>query len=304
MALAGRAPAIFVFVYESMTSSPNSRGFVYVATGTGYLDEARRSAESLCRCNPGYPVCLVTDKPVPERDLFDEVVVRADAERKPIDKLLAVHCPYERAVFLDTDTRVFGDLSPIFALLDQFDLAAHQDVNRGWNYELPGVPLAFSEFNTGVLAFRRSAAVEEFFHQWRRNHEQLSREFGFVNDQPAFRHTLFHSRLRIAPLPSEFHFLANFPNYLLWNVRLIHARGDLEHMARQIDEELGPRAYIPDVGVVPAFHGRRGWLKNTLRTARRMGCLLFRPPKDSAAANPRKWWLEERVSNGVPPRKD
>jgi hypothetical protein len=278
-------------------------GFVYVATGTGYLDEALRSAESLRRWNPGRRICLISDNAPPTTELFDDVVLRADAQHKPIDKLLAIHCPYDRAVFLDTDTRVFDDLSPLFPLLDRFDIAVHQDVNRGWNYQLPDVPLAFSEFNTGVLAFRRSPAVEEFFHQWRRNHEQLSRAFGFVNDQPAFRQTLFHSTLRIAPLPSEFHFLGNFPNNLLWNVRLIHARGDLERMARQINAELGGRAYIPDVGVVTSFHGRVGWLKTTLRTAWRMMHLAIRPPKDSAAANPRKWWLAEKLFDPATEKK-
>ena len=136
-----------------MTGNHNA-GFVYVATGSGYLEEAQRSAASLRRWNPGYPICLVTDNALPETELFDDVVFRTDAEHKPIDKLLAIHCPYERAVYLDTDTRVFGDLSPPLALLERFDLAANQDVNRGWYYELPDIPVAFPEFNTGVIAYR------------------------------------------------------------------------------------------------------------------------------------------------------
>lgn len=278
-------------------------GFVYVATGTGYLDEARRSAASLRRFHPDHPICLITDDPGAGSALFDDVIVRTDAEHRPIDKLLALHCPYERAVFLDCDTRVFGDLSPLFALLDHFDIAAHQDVHRGWNYELPDVPMAFSEFNTGVLAFRRNSGVEEFFRDWRQIYERLNSERGFVNDQPAFRQALYLSRLRVAPLPSEFHFLGNFPNYLLWKVRLIHARGDLERMARQIDEDLGCRIYMPDVGVVPSYRGRRLWLRWTLRTAWRMLRLLFSAPTDSAGANPRQWWLEEKGPGDAPSRK-
>ena len=277
--------------------SANSRGFVYVATGTGYLDEARDSANSLRRHHPKTPICLVTDQQSPVGSPFDHVVVVSDAEHKPIDKLLAIHCPFDRAVFLDTDTRVFGDLSPLFAVLEEFDLAALQDVHRGWNYELPGVPACFTEFNTGVIGFRRTPAVQEFFRQWRENHEVLARTAGFVNDQPAFRQTLYRSPLRLAPLPSEFHFLGNFPNALLWKVRLIHARGDLDQMAAQIDEQLGTRVFIPNVGVVPAFAGRRGWLRISLRTAARMLRLVWHAPADSAAANPRKWWRDEKLGS-------
>jgi Nucleotide-diphospho-sugar transferase len=268
-------------------------GFVYVATGTGYLDEARRSAESLRRHHPVTPICLITDQEIAAEAPFDHVVLRRDAAHKPIDKTLALHCPFERTVFLDTDTRVFGDLTPLFAVLEQFDLALLQDVNRGWNYELPSVPACFSEFNTGVIAFRRTPAVTEFFQKWRDNHAALARDRGFVNDQPAFRQTLYRSSLRVAPLPSEFHFLANFPNALLWKVRLIHARGDLDRMAGQIDEQLGTRVYIPEVGVVGAYAGRKRWLKTSLRTAWRLLRLVLRPPADSAAANPRKWWRDE-----------
>lgn len=272
----------------------NACGFVYVATGTGYLEEARRSAESLRRHHPDTPICLVTDHQSPVGSPFNHVVVVSDAEHKPIDKLLAFRCPFDRAVFLDTDTRVCGDLSPLFAVLEEFDLTALQDVNRGWNYELPGVPACFTEFNTGVIGFRRTPAVQEFFRQWRENHEFLARTAGFVNDQPAFRQTLYRSPLRLAPLPSEFHFLGNFPNALLWKVRLIHARGDLAAMAAQIDGRLGGRVFIPNVGVVPGFAGRWDWLKTSLLTAARMLRLVLRPPADSAAANPRKWWRHER----------
>lgn len=270
-------------------------GFVYVATGSGYVDEARRSAGSLRQHHPEVPICLITDQKIENPGPFTETRrPLGPVEHKPIDKLLAIEAPYERCIFLDTDTFVLDDLSPVFDVLDQFELAAHQDVNRGWNYTLPDVPLAFSEFNTGVIAFRPGPVVRELFQAWRHHYDALHRDFGFVNDQPAFRRALYHSAVRVAPLPSEFHFLGNFPNAALWNVRLIHARGDYARIAREANETLGGRAYIPNVGVVPGFAGRKGWLKATCRTFWRMARLLIRPPQDSAAANPRQWWLNER----------
>lgn len=269
------------------------RGFVYVATGSGYLEEARHSAASLRSHHPDIPICLITDHAVTATAPFTHVVVRPDAEHRPIDKLLALAAPYARCVFLDTDTLVLGDLTPLFAVLDGFELAALQDVNRGWDYELPGVPVAFSEFNTGVLAFRNEPPVHEFFRTWRRHYDELLRDLKLVNDQPAFRRAVFQSRLRIAPLPSEFHFLGNYPNAALWQVRLIHARGDYARIAREANEALGARAYIPNVGVVPAYTGRRTWWLATWRLFWRMLRLVIRPPVDAAAIHPRKWWLGE-----------
>jgi hypothetical protein len=274
--------------------TPGSSGFVYVATGAGYVQEALRSANSVRALHPSTPICLVTDVPPPGPHPFTDVLApEGRVEHGPIDKILAFQAPYERVVFLDTDTLAVGDVAPLFDLLDRFDLAALQDVNRGWHYSLDDVPLPFTEFNTGVLVFRRTPDVARFFAEWRANHEQL-KAAGFVNDQPAFRRTAYRSSLRIAPLPSEFHFLGNFPNAALWSVRLVHARGDVDRIARLANESLGPRAYVPDVGVIGGFVGRRPWLRTTLRVVRRMVRLLIRTPADSTATNPGRWWLQER----------
>ncbi|HUR56196.1 MAG TPA: putative nucleotide-diphospho-sugar transferase, partial [Opitutaceae bacterium] len=271
----------------------------------GYIEEASRSAESLRRHHPDVPICLITDQANVPAGAFTEIrAPRQPAEHKPIDKLLAYEAPYERCVFLDTDTRVFGDLTPLFAVLERFDVSAHQDINRGWHYDFPDVPLCFSEFNTGVIAFRRSAAVEEFFRAWRRAYDEINRTLGLVNDQPGFRRALYHSSLRVAPLPSEFHFLGNVSNAIMWKVRLIHARGDYDAIARQVDEQLGARAYIPDVGVLQSFRGRKHWFFRTLRMTARMIRLCFSPPRDSAKANPRKWWLAESAAAKLPPKRE
>lgn len=276
-----------------MSTTP-SCGFVYVATGAAYLPEALQSAATLRRQHPEIPICLITDCPPPDLGPFTEIRRPAGpVEHKPIDKLLAYEAPYDRTIFLDTDTFVVDDLKPIFRVLDRFDFALVQDVNRGWNYELPDVPMAFSEFNTGVIAFRKSDGVAQFFRDWRTNYVQLRGELNLVNDQPSFRRTLFHSPLRVAPLPSEFHFLGDFPNSTLWKVRLIHARGDYQRIERQVNETLGLRAYAPELGVFPAYSGRKRLLRQLLRFLRRAARLLLRGPESVTAKHPSRWWLEE-----------
>jgi hypothetical protein len=94
-------------------------------------------------------------------------------------------------------------------------------------------------------------------------------------------------------MPSEFHFIGNVPNYVMWNVRLVHARGDLERIAQQANEHLGDRAYVPDVGVIAGIHGRRTWLRQTLLVLWRMLRLMFVSPTNSTAVHPGQWWIGE-----------
>ena len=279
-----------------MSQSPAkpSSGFAYVATGAAYLPEALHSAATLRRQHPEIPICLITDCPPAELGPFTEIHRPVGpVAHKPIDKLLAYEAPYERIIFLDTDTHVVGDLSPVFRLLERFDLALLQDVNRGWNYELPDVPLAFSEFNTGVIAFRKSDGVAQFFRDWRANYQQLRAELNLISDQPSFRRTIFLSPLRVAPLPSEFHFLGDYPNATLWKVRLIHGRGDYQRVEQQVNETLGLRAYVPELGIFPAYLGRRRLFSHLLRFCGRALRVLACGAESVTAKHPSNWWLGE-----------
>jgi len=275
------------------------QGFAYVATGPAYLEEARRSAESLRRHHPDVPICLISDRPPAEKGPFTEIRRPAGVVRHtPMDKVLAYEAPYEQILFLDTDTHVCGGLMPIFQLLERFDVAAVQDVNRGWNYELPGLPMTFSEFNTGVIAFRKSPKMEEFFGEWARAYDELRKSHGLINDQPAFRQTLFRSDLRVSPLPNEFHFLGDFPNSTLWKVRLIHARGNAERIERQVNEALGLRAYVPEMGVWNKFCGKRSLLTNLGRFFWCSLKILFQGAEDVTGKHPSRWWQNEPTEPG------
>ncbi len=281
-------------------NSPSDFGFVYVATGTAYLAEAFHSANTLRLHHPGSPICLITDHPSSELGPFTEIRRPvAPVSHSPIDKLLALEAPYARIVFLDTDTHVLGDLSPIFATLDRFDFALVQDVNRGWNYTLPGLPETFAEFNTGVVAFRRTEAVSAFFREWRENFLRLRDTLAAQGqppaaDQPAFRYTLYHSTLRVAPLPNEFHFLSDYPNATMWKVRLLHGRGDYDRAAHQINASPGLRSYLPELGAFPAHSGRRRLLIDLLRFNFRALRVLILGAVDPETRHPWKWWQENR----------
>ncbi len=268
-----------------------TRAFVYVATGAGYVAEAQRSAESLRRHHADAFIVLMTDLPSTAAAPFDQVIVRADARHNPSDKIWAIDAPFEQIVFLDSDTFVCGQLDELFALLATHDVAALPENNRGWDYDLPGVPACYAEFNTGVVAFRRTPAVQQFFSAWRVAYDELRASQNLKNDQPAFRRALFASGLRVATLPSEFHFLANVPNYTMWEVRLFHGRGNLPVIAREVNAELGARAYVPGLGVLRGYLGRAQWARALARCAWRLLRGIVRPPADASRASPGRWWL-------------
>ena len=268
-----------------------TRAFVYVATGDGYVTEARRSAESLRAQHPDATIVLMTDAAQADLAPFSQVIVRNDARRNPSDKLWVADAPFDQVVFLDTDTLVCGPIEELFDLLATHDLAALQENHRGWDYDLPGVPACYPEFNTGVIAFRRTPAMQRFFAAWRASYDELRTAQNLKNDQPAFRRALFGSELRVATLPSEFHFLANVPNYTMWQVRLLHGRGDLPAIAREVNAELGARAYVPHVGVLRGYIGRAKWARTLARVAWRMLGGVVRPPADASEASPGRWWL-------------
>ena len=138
------------------------QGVIYIATGEKHVAEALVSARSLKRHMPDLPVTLYTDQAVVAPDM-DVVGFAADGYLSRIPALVGT--PYERTLFLDSDTYVCGDLGGLFALLDEFDIALAHSPTRAI-YEVEGVPDSFPEFNAGVILYRRSARVKAALRDW------------------------------------------------------------------------------------------------------------------------------------------
>jgi hypothetical protein len=235
-----------------------SQGFVYVATGERYTKEVLLSVTSLKRVMPDARVCVFTDRKLASPH-FDEQVLLDEPHFSFADKIQMGRSPFERTIFLDTDTYVCDDVRDMFGLLDTHDIAVKHDHFPGWYYTLPGVPHSFVESNTGVIVFRQSERLQQFFRKWREHYFELLRSARIETDQPSFRQALFHSDLRCAVLPSEYHFHTGEVGFLFWKVKLLHGWDDLPALARRVNRELGPRVWDPAVGVMAAQFN--GWSK-------------------------------------------
>jgi hypothetical protein len=241
------------------------RRVLYVATGERHIREAARSLESLWRHEPTVHVTMYIDGPgrthLPEispRGAL-EVLDHPDPTYSWADKprvMPRAGSEGELVLFLDTDTRVCGAVTEIFEVLGAFDVAAaHAPIRLDHRQpaSLAGrVPSAFPELNTGVIAFRRTAAVARFLERWRTLHlDSASHGDRALGDQAAFRVALYESDLRVSVLPPEYNCRFTFPTYVHGPVRILHGRDpDLERIERELNGSVGPRVFVPGVGVL------------------------------------------------------
>ena len=166
-------------------------------------------------------------------------------------KLHMDQAPWARCLFIDSDTMVVGSLDPLFTLLDRFELAAMQH-SGGGHYTIPGLPSSFPEFNSGVIAWRRSERVGTFFARWRELYAQMLEPTGRTWDQKSFRVALYESDLRIISIPHGYNLMTYFPSVVEGHAVILHGRStdNLKRLAVRLAQSTMLRAYVPGVGVM------------------------------------------------------
>ncbi|MBK6621199.1 MAG: hypothetical protein IPG32_10080 [Saprospirales bacterium] len=253
----------------------DERGFVYVATGKGYVAEAVHSAKQLKKIHPDIPICLVADKMQEDVSVFDDLILLEEGEATytPIDKVHCVRCPYREAVFLDSDTWAANKIDELFGILTKFDLALLPENKRGWNYHLPGVPRPFAEFNTGVIVFRND--------EGRAKPEKRPAQFPL---RPLELRSAGGAHPERIPFPGQ-------------RIELHHVGSPADtrpgrpgKIAALVNKRMGSRVYIPQIGAITGFTGKWDWIKKLLPFAFRGLSVVWKKRKDTAKLAPKKWW--------------
>lgn len=223
-----------------------SRGVIFVATGRKFADEAAASRESLRRHMPSLPVILWTDAANDSlRAAFDEVRLVENPEHSFADKVAPLlESPFEKTLFLDTDTEVCEPLEDLFLMLDRFDvLAVHAPMRVTWPQ--PAIPDGFVEVNSGVLVWRKNERTERVFRNWLMFYRAHKEATGQPDDQPALRRALYESDVRLGILPAEYNFRTVLPGFAgRGPVRILHGR-DLKSVARRVNRYRGCRVVVP-----------------------------------------------------------
>ena len=232
------------------------RHVYYCAFGARYADVARVSAASLRRHNPEVVITVLTDQQL-ESGPFDHVVRSGDdlsdivaIKLARISLLETVDA--ERALFLDCDTFVAADLSPVFDLPDRFDIAVAYDTWRNCSVTPYGTYM-----NAGVILFRCCEPVRRLWGEWKqrfRADPTLTVRPDLIRDQPTFESALHDCQPRLFVLPPEYNVRICEPVHIAGSARILHGDfpamldGSIERLAHFLNSETGPRVFIPSAG--------------------------------------------------------
>ncbi len=267
-----------------------SKGVIYVATGSKFVDEALISIRSVNKYMPGLSVTLFTDvSDLVESppDGVDSVILLTEVSNSCRDKIKPLSdSPYEKTLFLDTDTYLCEPVFDLFDMLDRFDIGLAQAPDR-YQYELPELPGCFTEFNSGVIAFKNNHRVRDVLALWEETFvRMLDKDVGSYRDQHSLRDALYRSRVRVFVLPPEYNFRTICPNFAGKHcaVKIIHGRhSDLEKVASRLNSSQEARVFLTspyrmitsDIGSYESFlaatmntifqslpTGMKSWLSN------------------------------------------
>lgn len=190
---------------DAASTQTTSQGFVFAVTGPVYNTLARRAAQSLRLIHPTAEIDLFTNEPI-EDPVFSQVHQLSSDWFRPKMEAMA-RSRFDRTICLDADIMVIGSLSPVFELLDQFDIAAaHNRVlngEPGLRLHTKALPAAFANLNSGLVGLKASPEMHSFLQDW----QQAVKSSGANRDQPAFRELLYESALRLYVLPPGYNLL-------------------------------------------------------------------------------------------------
>lgn len=226
-------------------NEPMKEGILYVATGERFLAEACRSAARVRELMPGIPIALASDLEGP-KELFDHHLEITEPKFNFSDKigpLLAT--PFEKTVFLDTDTWLCEPVPEMFAILDRHDVAmAHAPMRFT---ATSAVPPTFPECNSGVIAFRLNDRTRSLFALWEKLYQERLTSTGVIDDQPSLRDALWQSDVSFAALPPEYNFRFIMPTFAgRGSVKILHGRHpDYEALSTSLNKSGSLRVFLP-----------------------------------------------------------
>lgn len=228
-----------------------SRGVVYIATGEKFVEEALISARSVRKQMPEIEIALFTDleklvEDPPEP--ITQVFLLEDVHKSCLDKMYPLlDTPFEKNLFLDTDTYLCDRVDELFEILDHYDIGAAHPPFRV-QYQIEGIPECFPEPNTGVIVFRKSPEALEVISKWPVEYErQLASEEKPHHDQHSFRAALYGSAARFLVLPNEYNFRSIGPNFAGKGskVKIIHGRhANFERVEKRLNGNLDYRVFL------------------------------------------------------------
>lgn len=245
------------------------RGFLYIANGQKFVDEAVISAQSLRRFH-SEPICLICTSDIDQQDLsghFDTIIVDDNLKKHLyLAKIIGLQLsPFDQTIFLDGDTFVTDNISELFDLLEIVDFATTLEQKKHTSkYKDLKYYNIFPEFNTGVIVYRNSPIMKKVLDDWL----SYCLDRNLLIDMPGLREAVLmnFNDVRFSILPNEYN-EHGFSTMLLLHgkVKVIHERlgykrgyytphfmnvEEMDKFAGKINKKTYKRIYIPKLGII------------------------------------------------------
>jgi len=192
----------------------NKNGIIFSAYGQEARNEALACIESIRRAIQNYKldigIAVSSDDIAAFRlyaDFFEE---KYDSPFGRLAKLSADRwTPFQNTLYLDADTRVNGDISPIFQMLETgFEFVATLSPQQGknWLWHIDKTERLATEsaigylpiqLQGGVWGFRKTNNTRKFFANWRKAWKKYPDNYP---DQAALTWAIHHSPMKIGLL--------------------------------------------------------------------------------------------------------
>jgi hypothetical protein len=203
-------------------------GIIYIAYGQRAVAQVERNIQQIHALGE-WPIAVISDRPVKgaqsvifEGDFWGVPTEGQHQGRRiflpgKVKQHMYKLSPFDRTLYLDTDTRIIKSPKPLFDFLDDWEFAGA--IGQGWGGLLRNTqfsPIDLSKtvglwgsgllhyINSGVLAWRKCPNCKALFEQWGKEYNA----FGGWDEQMALLRALFKVPVLYTMLPTA------------WNSRL------------------------------------------------------------------------------------
>ena len=240
-------------------------GVFYVAAGQKYIDEACNSARSLKKINSSLKISIACNHQPEDIGLFDRIILVNETVASRNEgllfktKYLYALSPYQKTLFVDTDTFFINDIESGFGILDYFDVSMTLDPPDSHFPTLSsGKKIDCKPVNTGVIFFRKNEVNNYLFQEWLKIYsEKLSHNPNLrESDQTSCTEALMSCSSRLYPLSPEWNTRFCFINTLKEPVKILHAySSNIDRIADLVNLESNKlRAWVPHLRRCIVFH--------------------------------------------------
>jgi hypothetical protein len=236
-------------------------GVLYIAFGEQHRREALASVAALRRFHPDLPCCVIAESEFDDLPSHVELLLREPAGKYPlrVKARYLRESPFDRTLFLDTDTTTVRPIEGLFHLLDRFDIGLYMlpYYTDHPKYRYLNNP------SSGVVLFRRCEAVSETFDRWLELFDQevsmtearASNSPSRINDDPLLMRAIYETQARLVPLPAAMNFHLDVPTVTASPIHIVHGRHpDPVGLARRVDQgrpaglpNWNPRVWVPQL---------------------------------------------------------